>query len=212
MDYHFRITISYDANTLLKINEIFGEQCNIAIYQHEADDEVSRTHVHGICQGCTVKSPKTIRDGIKKAFVLEKSDYAVGEGVGKSPEYITKGRLDPVFYRGYTEEYISELKSKGYDTKKDKITVKDGKIVIERDKKEVKKTDIDMIKEVAARCVKNKTYEPREVAVEIVKTWKSNNKRGHSRLLEEWIDAVRYYAKEDDWIDQVVQRYNRKFS
>lgn len=215
MAFHFRITRSYDDIQLALytfLRDTIGAK-KYLVYQHDADEEISRTHIHGICEECDVKSPKTFRKQVADYFKLENGDYAVGEGIGKNPGYMSKGRLDPCVNFGYTEEYVASLKANGYDVKKDKLKAVNGKIVIERDVREVKKTDLEMIEEIAKRCDNNKTYDTYEIAKEIVNTWKKNKKRGHSRLLEEWIDAVRYYSKkEDNWIDQVVQRYARKFS
>lgn len=231
MSHAIRISVPYSTDLLTYIDTAFNKPSKILIYQHDPDEDEHRVHCHMIVEGITkvgkkcnkeIKSPKTIREILASSAYLAlrlpldyPSLYSVREqGIGKAPvEYMSKGRLEPVYNRGYDDVFIQDGKSKGFDVKKDVMKVKNGKIVIERDGKEPKrKTDIEMISEIAQRCTNNKWYEPREIAQEIVKTWKNNNKRGHSRLLEEWIDAVRYYSKEDCWIDDVVRRYEKKFS
>lgn len=216
--FKFRISNSYE---LLKsqIDTFFKECEYLAIYEHEADDEVNRTHIHGVCQGYSVKSVKTFRNKIASAFnVIGNAEFSVGD-IGPKPfEYCSKGRLDPVMYKGYTKEFIDEKKKEGYDGKKDRMTVKDGKIVIEKDvKTEIKvksKTDIEMIEEVAKRCDTNDITEFREIADEILKIWNKNNKRGHVRLMCEWIDAVRYKMdkQKESWLDDAVNRYEKSLS
>lgn len=213
--YKFRISNSYDV-LKSQIDTFFAECEYIAIYQHDADEEVNRTHIHGICSGYGVKSVKTFRERMSKAFnVKGNEEFSVGE-IGPKPfEYCSKGRYDPVYYRGFTQEYIDLKKAEGYDGKKDRMTVQDGKIVIERDvKKELEKkckTDIEMIDEVAKRCDTNSIMEFRQIAEEILKIWNKNNKRGHMRLMVEWIDAVRYKMdkQKESWLDDAVSRYEK---
>lgn len=216
--FKFRISDSYDT-LKSKIDTFFAECEYLAVYQHEADDEVSRTHIHGVCKGFNVKSVKTFRQRMQKAFDLDGNrSFSVGD-IGPKPfEYCSKGRYDPVFFKGFTKEYIDEKKNEGYDGKKDRMCVKDGKIVIERDvKTELKekgKTDIEMIEELAKRCNTNDLTEPRDIAEEILKCWNKNRKRGHARLMVEWIDAVRYYMpkQRERWLDECVNRYEKNIS
>lgn len=213
--FKFRISRSYD-DIKSEIDTIFRECSHLAVYQHDADEEVSRTHIHGVCKGYNAKSVKTFRERIAKAFpMIEPTDRAVGE-IGPKPfEYCSKGRYDPVYYRGWTKEYIDAKKAEGYDGKKDRMKVVDGKIVIEKDIKELKpKNDMEMIHEIAKRCDTNRTDEPREIAEEILKVWNKNNKRGHMRLMCEWIDAVRYsmVSQKRKWLDEAVERYERNLS
>lgn len=214
--YKFRISFSYD-EIKSNIDSFFKECSHLAIYQHDADEDVNRVHIHGVCMGYPCKSVKTFRQKVSKTFDLSgNGDFAVGD-IGPSPfQYCSKGRYDPVYFRGWDKEYIDSKKAEGFDKKKDKLKVVDGKIVIERDakdEKEVKmKNDCDMIKEIASRCEKNDIDDIRGIAKEILKTWDKNNKRGHSRLMLEWIDAVRYYNPKikDKWLDDVVYKYEER--
>lgn len=211
--YNFRVSVSSDVFKSC-IDEVFNEFDKFAFYQHEADDDVARDHIHGICEGCSVKSPKTVRDRIKKTLNLKSGDYMVGMGIGEKPfEYMSKGRLEPEMLKGYDKEYVDERKKEGFDKKKDKMIIKGGKIVIEKDVKEVHaKTDLEMIKEIAHRCDVNNIVENLEIAQEIVTTWKKYNKRGHTTLLQQWLDAVKYNSSKcDKWIEDVVDNYERRF-
>lgn len=216
-DYSFRITIDSnpDESFIGNLKKALGNPSTLILYRHEADDEVSRNHYHGLCAGCPIKTHETVAKRIAAEFNLVKTDYMVKSGHGKSPfQYMSKGRLDPVYNEGFDVSVIESAKREGFDKKKDTVKVIDGKIVIERDvKKDEKKTDIEMIQQIAHRCDSNAISDTAGIAHEIVKTWKQNNKRGHARLLEEWIDAVRYNSNHaDNWIEQVVQSYEARRS
>ena len=212
--FKFRISRSYDA-IKPTIDSFFKECSHLALYQHDADEEVARTHVHGVCMGFDAKQVKTFRSRVQKAFDLEPADYACGD-IGPKPfQYCSKGRYDPLEFRGWTREYIDERKSEGFDKKKDRVSCKDGKLVIERDvKKEVKiKNDMEMIQEVAKRCDMNNITENEDIANEILKAWNKNNKRGHMRLMIEWLDAVKYSMNEKvktQWIKDAVWMYEKR--
>lgn len=215
--FKFRLSISYEEAKSV-IDTFFDGVQYIAVYQHDADEEVSRTHIHGFISGFRCKSPKTFRKDFSNAFMEFikdiRHDYAVGEIGPKPVEYCSKGRYDPVFIKGYDRAWIDYYKKTGYDGKKDRMKVVEGKIVIERDiVKEVKpKNDCEMIKEVANRCQKNGIKEYGDIAREILKVWDKNNKRGHEKLLHEWLDAVSYHHEDlkQKWVDDAVIRYEMR--
>lgn len=109
-------------------------------YEHEADEEISRTHVHFILLGGqrTVTTYKNyITECIKSAMIdfAPRTDWSLktyeADKADSCVKYMSKGKLDPKMNIGFDDEYLMKMKSEGYD-KKDK---KDEKIKLEDDKK-----------------------------------------------------------------------------
>lgn len=99
-----------------------------AFYEH--NENVSRIHFHGVIFGCQV-SDQTLKNWVKEALGLTPvaNEWSFKETYGKGKErkriddgyigYMSKGKYDPVYFTGYTPEYLSEWKAKGYDGKED---------------------------------------------------------------------------------------------
>ena len=51
-NFAFRVSSSYD-ETKEHLANLFELCEKVAIYQHDADEEISRTHIHGLLIGCT---------------------------------------------------------------------------------------------------------------------------------------------------------------
>lgn len=90
----------------------------IAVYEHTADEEVKRTHIHFYIDDY----PNTI-EGFKKSLKkhlqttsYDRSDWSFQEKHDGSPvnsgciTYMTKGVLDPVFQKGFTQEELNTFK------------------------------------------------------------------------------------------------------
>lgn len=118
MNYAFRITKSYEelGLALLPLYDICDR---VAVYEHEADTEVSRTHVHGVLIGCKRKED-TVRNKFFKG-VYDAPDYelktkyktAKMDMVPVDAEYIkymSKGDLDPSFFKGFTQEELDNYR------------------------------------------------------------------------------------------------------
>lgn len=127
MNYALRIT--YPADALRPWFSRMALNCEKVIFYEHADN-VSRVHVHGILWGCTV-SDDTFKNWIKETLHLTpvanewsfKQTYGKGGNKRRVDDnyiaYMTKGKYDPVYNKGYTEEVIAEQKAKGFDGKDD---------------------------------------------------------------------------------------------
>lgn len=216
MNCQIRISRSYDEVKEL-VTDIEKISQQMVVYQHDSDEDVNRTHIHIYAYEVSL-SEDTIRNRIKKV-IIEKLDWSFSKTYGKRPDirridmgaisYGSKGKYDPVLVKGISDEIIKQKKTEGYDVKKDKLTVKNGKIVIIKGEQEKKKTDMEMIRDIAARVDTNKITENIDIANEIIATWKRNNKRGHQRILMEWIDAVKIYSDSsvENWVEGAVAKY-----
>lgn len=133
MNYALRITFSAEA--LRPWFSRMSMHCEKVIF-YEHSDNVSRVHVHGILWGCTV-SDDTFKNWIKETLHLTpvanewsfKQTYGKGANKRRVDEgyiaYMSKGKYDPVYNKGYAEDLIAEQKAKGFDGKDDYQLSKD---------------------------------------------------------------------------------------
>lgn len=103
--------------------------CEKAIF-YEHSDNVSRVHCHGILWGCNV-SDDTFKNWIKETLgltpVANEWSFKQTYGKGKNKQriddgyiaYMSKGKYDPIYLRGYSLDVVAEMKSKGFDGKDD---------------------------------------------------------------------------------------------
>lgn len=94
----------------------------VAIYEHEADDEVNRTHIHALLIGCSV-STDTLKNRITKILGEKpqssdwsfKNAYKDSEGNSQIVDikfltYMSKGILDPKYSYNITNEECNSAK------------------------------------------------------------------------------------------------------
>lgn len=127
MNYAVRIT--RPAAQLLKLFSSLSLECDrLVAYEHS--ENVSRIHCHIVIMGWS-KTDDTLDNRIKAALNVSKlTDIAskkksykpTGEYVSRpvdvgSISYASKGKYDPVYNKGFTDDEITQLKSKGYDVK-----------------------------------------------------------------------------------------------
>lgn len=117
--FAFRISASYAdiGSTLLKLIDLTEK---VAIYEHPADEKVANTHIHGLLMTCSRKED-TLREKFFKKHWKGKYQLAttykdqddnvqpVNEGY---VSYMSKGKFEPSFVKGFTTDKISELKAK----------------------------------------------------------------------------------------------------
>ena len=133
MSFAIRISRPYD--------EVF-EWCDaltadkVAIYEHEADAEVSRTHIHILLLNAKVK-PDAMKTRFKKLYgEIDKSDWSFKKADDDGfVTYMSKGKLPPKLTKGYDPVDIERLTREWKDPEAQNITVKleNGKFVREVD-------------------------------------------------------------------------------
>lgn len=126
-----RFTLPFDD----KLKEYFNSFEQMVVYQHDADEEVSRTHVHALVE--TSVSTDTLKNRLQKilGYRLPKADWAFSmKGKDGTPiedrfvTYMSKGKLQPIALKGFTQEQCDSYKglwveqSKPLREKKDLIT------------------------------------------------------------------------------------------
>ena len=130
----------------------------LVVYQHDSDDEVTRDHVHALVVNPNI-STDTMKYQIKKCLsvsVFNKSDWAfVTEQKTKQPidlnfiTYMSKGKLDPVYNKGFTQEELDSYKNAWLNHKiVDKAVFK---LVKEETPEQRKKRIWELLEEVVKR-------------------------------------------------------------
>ena len=99
-----------------------AEVCDVlVVYEHEADDEISRTHIHCYADNPQV-STDTMKNWVKKALgttVFPKTDWAFPEAEDEGfITYMSKGHLSPLLIKGIEAEAVRLLKDKWVDIPK----------------------------------------------------------------------------------------------
>lgn len=113
-----RITLPHTEAVEL-MREYLSRSERVLAFEHEADEEVSRTHTHIYLFDLPLKRPDDdIRDHLRK--YLNKSDFAAGLSAGKqkrqlTPEgayiYATKKELkDPTLTQGFPDEEVKSFR------------------------------------------------------------------------------------------------------
>lgn len=88
----------------------------LVVYEHEADEEVSRLHCHLIIVGYTT-SDETMKQQLIKCLGQrpEKTDWAWDPDLRSEEDaitYMSKKHLQAKFVKGYSDEYVAECSAK----------------------------------------------------------------------------------------------------
>jgi len=110
-----KIRVSRPYDDLKLFSEKLADACDACvIYEHEADASVSRTHIHAFVEGPKV-STDTMKNWVKKALnvtAFPKADWSfVGATDRGFITYLSKGNIDPKFFKGISDEDIRTLKT-----------------------------------------------------------------------------------------------------
>ena len=94
----------------------------LLIYEHEPDEEVKKYHCHFVAEhNCSTKHLKnTIEKNLPPGMKLSgNGDWSMPENnwdkSHKTITYMTKGKLEPKYNQGYTEEEIQQAKDEWRD-------------------------------------------------------------------------------------------------
>lgn len=216
-NFHIRISRPYDC-----IAEwINSEPCTkLAVYEHEADDEVSRVHCHIWATG--IGKSDTLKNHLRKYIgSVEKTDWYFTEKNKKKEEwndelitYMSKGVLELKLVKGYSETEINEFRNKWVDRKKEKIESKlfaeDGKLILEKiiPEKTKKMTKRQLIEKMVAR------YTPDMDTDEIIKIIRkilieNDEVIGMYKIID-YYDSLLMYANKEKFVDMVVAKINSR--
>lgn len=90
-------------------------QCVLVVYQHDADEEVSRTHIHALMENVN-PSTDTLKRWVKKECKLDdisRYDWAFPELKDRDfITYMSKGKLDPCLVYNIANEEVTAFRAK----------------------------------------------------------------------------------------------------
>lgn len=215
--FAFRISKPYE-EVKEQLIELIGLCSHVAIYQHEADDEIKRTHIHGLLMGCDRKED-TIRNKYFKG-IYEKADYQLSstykdsKGVKQPVDidyivYMSKGSLLPSEVKGFSSETIEDKKSQ-WKNPIVMLKVEDGKFV--QDKKEPKKkTKYELLTIMRERYKKlsdyQKTNDYYECGIDIIAEVLIENQEviGEYKV-KDYFDSLLMYEAQGTWKRRIMMK------
>lgn len=210
-NFAFRVTSSYDV-TVEHLSPLYELCEKVAVYEHSQATKTAKgeTHIHAVLIGCS-KGEDTIRNkffkGKYQATDYElKTKYEVKEGLmqvkrkydvdAKYVTYMSKGIIDPMFFKGFTKEEIDELKAqwKQYTPQTESVAKKKKPINMFEACRQIVEDELKYrIDETHVRLPWR--YSQQDV-VEAIITWSNKNGR----------PVVAYKAR--DYYDCILQQYD----
>lgn len=108
-----RVTVDYQ--TLIPVVEAWAKVCTrVAVYEHAADTNVSRTHCHFLMMGCRVKEERLKRmfKEILPALPAKGNEFWKWSSATTPDEsfltYMSKGELRPKYLKNFSDETVEE--------------------------------------------------------------------------------------------------------
>lgn len=220
MNLAIRVSRSYD-EVKDWVETLKGDK--IIVYQHDADEDVSRTHIHMLILATGIK-PDAMKTRYKTRYGdIDKTDWSFtqsfkedGKAVGITEEnsskfitYMSKGHLVPVYNHGYDPVDLLRLTQEWKEPKK-MLSLKGGKFVrttedVPDKPKKTKRTLVEVMvdrgkdQDLGDWDTKGILLMIREVLIEnneVVGMWK----------VMEYYDAYMMYGQKDAWLNMISKK------
>ena len=210
----FRISLPFSD---INLDALYDLCDKVAIYEHPADANVKRSHIHGLLLGCKRKE-----DTIRNKFFKDKYEYSMKSTYKNCKEqivkvdigfmtYMSKGKYEPSFLKGITMVEADYYNSLWNAPKQTKVLVAfNGHLIAQPEnittrKKLTKRQLIDVMME---------KYKP-EASTESVLILIRECLIAHNEVLGRWkcmdfYDALLMYADEDRWMDGILNQINKR--
>lgn len=209
------MTFSFSARISRSYNDVF-EWCDnikckqIAIYEHEADEDVSRTHIHLLIIGSEV-NVDALKVRYKKLYGgIEAKDwrfkYDVDDNSNRFITYMSKGKLPPKLTKGYEVSEIEKLTAEWIEPKTN-LKLEDGKFV--RDIAQPgQKTKLELLEQMRSKL--SDTDSTRDILKIIRKVLIANKVIvGQFKMLD-YYDSLIMYSRKEDWICGMEKKINSR--
>lgn len=183
---------------------------NCIVFQHDADEEIARDHVHMLIMGSVCK-PDALKARFKKLYGdIEKTDWSfktANDEWEKYITYMTKGRIPPS-YCTFEPIYILNLQEKWVEpSKKSNVLLEDGKLVRNIDESG-KKTKRQMLESMRSRYTG--TESTREILRIIRKVLIDNNEIIGMYKVLDYYDSLLMYSDKENWMGLMEQKINSR--
>lgn len=197
------------------VNEL-KVKCEKAIFYEHPATPTKGVHIHGLIYGWC-KKEDTLRNLLKD--ITDKS-YECKDKIRPrhkdSPivneeyiAYMSKGKYDPVYNSGWTDEEVAVQKAKGYDV----LDISGGKLVVKKGVKGVdgehtgRKTRKELIQDIVADLGEGiRRTDERDICEVIRKHLIRNNEVIGMYKVIDLYDSVLMYGSPDQWLDMVSKK------
>lgn len=184
------------------IADIECDKC--IVFQHIADEEINRDHIHMLLVNvvkdnetlkrryCKLYNPEVKGNSLWSWKTIPETDYDL------YITYMSKGTLIPVYNKGFDTVYVVERQCAFVDYKK--LNMVDGKLV--RDVEKVnKKTKAELLELMRSQVSSGGTT--REILKGICKVLMDNKEViGQYKMLD-YYDSFMMYDRKEDWIESM---------
>jgi len=206
MNYAIRVTNSYQE--LASFVDHLVTCCDkVVIYEHKSN----RVHIHGLLINCKV-STDTLKNYVKRSLgvtTFPKSDWSFKTLYEGNPVddkfiiYMSKGDLQPVYVRGYSDAEIEQYKSQWVDRPKKRKELTQYKLKYENPK-EAKVRQNEMIDMILQRCKENQIKQPRQI-LEVIRqvVWKECKTVAGRYKIRDYYDVVTMDMHQEKWLDNM---------
>lgn len=195
-----------------------GSLSNIVVcYEHEADEEVSRTHCHILVYGDNME-----KDTMKKRFIKlygkpEKTDWyfktTYDKGGVKTPvdlhliTYMSKGKLDAKYIHRIEPIRVLEYKQQ-WVTPGPKLVVEGSKFVVKDGDKEPKLTKWEMLERMQG------DYTPEMTTKEVIEIIRKVLKKNHQVIgmykIMDYYDSIMLYSNKETMTNMIETAIARR--
>lgn len=193
----FRVSREYDSSGITHVIEpILVHSSKAIVYYHDVSNN---PHIHGYVEGYS-KTPKWFRDCLKKAFSLTlKTDYSCNFNSDSNfISYMSKGKLDPIFNKGFSVDEIQLYKSKGYDKGTDIVKapkVHDGP-----------KTKWQMLQDMRDKIAKKEVWRIEDKLEVIIHVLRDNKQVIGEYKVKDYYDTLEMYDNECSFIMRMKKK------
>lgn len=215
MNYAVRISRAYEQIQEVVVR-IEGVCKNLVVYQHDADEEVSRTHCHMLLVSCEV-STDTLKNWFKKQLGdVNKTDWSFKAAATELDKmtgfmtYCSKGHITPRFNNLVDGAAVAELTAAWVDPGTQKVKLKDGKLV-----REVDDAKVVSKREILELIIAEVGDTPRSTkdVLSGIRTVLMKNKCviGQYKVLD-YYDSYMMYNQKEAWLDILASRIDKRDS
>jgi len=216
MNFAIRYDGSWTDTSLAVISEIVTRCEKAVFYEHPATPQ-KVVHIHGLIWGWT-KKEDTLRNILKR--IKGQGSYECKQKIRprdkNSPpvneqyiRYMTKGKFDPEYVKGFSDELIAEEKAKGYDV----LDTVGGKLVVKKGEKNPdgetpgRKTRKELVDVIVNDLREDISRLSTEDIVSVIRKHliRNNEVIGMYKVIDIY-DSVMMYACEGQWIEMISRK------
>jgi len=191
----------------------------IIVYEHEADEDISRTHIHFYITKCEIKAD-AMKSRYKTKFgAMDKADWSFKllRDDGKPLDsgtivYMSKGHLQPIFNKGWATDEIDRLRLLWVPPIKTKLKAVDGKLVrvLDESAKKTKKQLLELMCADLPNDIDRGNTGIRTVMTVVRKVLTRNNEVIGQYKVFDYCDSVYMYKYKEIWMDSMCEKYEKK--